>query len=208
MEILSVNDKEFLKYGKVLKNYDLSQFLKVLEHTPLTKDVKYVPSNEELESTETYKEFMQRGYGGIPIQIGYCNGDNYKLNGLEYHRSSEINVALYDMILLLGLQQDISDDFEYDTSKVKAFLVPAKTAVELYATTLHYAPCTAHEGGFRCAVVLPRGTNTEIDFEIKKTGENKLLVAKNKWLLAHEDAKIEGAFCGLKGKNIDIREED
>ena len=31
-----------------------------------------------------------------------------------------------------------------------------------------------------------------------------LLTAKNKWLIAHEDAKIAGAFNGLKGENITI----
>ena len=29
----------------------------------------------------------------------------------------------------------------------------------------------------------------------------------NKWLIAHEDAQIEGAFCGLKGENINIQVE-
>ena len=31
------------------------------------------------------------------------------------------------------------------------------------------------------------------------------LTAKNKWLIAHEEAGIEGAVCGLKGENIDHR---
>ena len=26
----------------------------------------------------------------------------------------------------------------------------------------------------------------------------------NKWLIAHEDAQIEGAFCGLKGENVEV----
>lgn len=34
--------------------------------------------------------------------------------------------------------------------------------------------------------------------------EDGLLTAKNKWLIAHEEAAIEGAFNGLKGKNIQI----
>ena len=74
-------------------------------------------------------------------KIGYCNGDNHKLNALEYHRSSELDIAQTDLILLLGMQQDIENGDIYDTSKVEAFLVPAGTGVELYATTLRYAPC-------------------------------------------------------------------
>ena len=109
-----------------------------------------------------------------------------------------------DLILLIGCQQDVEPDHTYDTSKVEAFLVPAGTGIEVYATTLHYAPCHVNEGGFQCVVVLPKGTNTDLTFPTAKTGEDKLMTAKNKWLIAHEDAKIEGAFNGLKGENITL----
>ena len=108
------------------------------------------------------------------------------------------------MILLLGQQQDIQDDETYDTSLVEAFFVPAGTMVELYATTLHYAPCQVDEEGFRCVVVLPKDTNAELEVPAGKDGEKKLLAAKNKWLIAHEDAAIPNAFCGLKGENITL----
>ena len=75
---------------------------------------------------------------------------------LEYHRNSEINVAATDLVLLIGEQKDIEDDFTYDTSKIEAFLVPAGTAIEVYATTLHYAPCNVKESGFQCVVVCRR----------------------------------------------------
>ena len=204
MDIQKVTDASFGKYGKVLEGYDLSRLLKEMEHTPLPKDVIYVPSVEELEALPVAADFQRRAYGGLPIQIGYCNGDNHKLNALEYHRSSEINVAVTDMILLIGMHQDIEADYTYDTGRVEAFLVPAGTAIEVYATTLHYAPCTAAEGGFRCVVILPAGTNTELTFAPGEDGEDRLITAKNKWLIAHEDAKIEGAFCGLKGENLSV----
>ena len=175
-----------------------------MKHTPVPEDVIYVPSVEEMEALSVAKELQDKGYGGLPIEIGYCNGHNKKLNGLEYHRSSEINVAVTDMVLLIGHQQDVEKDFTYDTSKVEAFLVPAGTAVEVYATTLHYAPCHVKETGFQCVVVLPKGTNTELTFDKEDKGEDRLLTAKNKWLIAHEEAAIEGAFNGLKGKNIQI----
>ena len=89
-------------------------------------------------------------------------------------------------------------------SKIEAFLVPAGTTIEVYATTLHYAPCTAAEGGFRCVVILPAGTNTELTFPAGKSGEDRLITAKNKWLIAHEEAGIDGAFCGLRGENITL----
>ena len=204
MKIQNVADDAFRRYGKVLEGYDFTELLKEMKHTPVPEDVIYVPSVEEMEALPVAKELQDKGYGGLPIEIGYCNGHNKKLNGLEYHRSSEINVAVTDMVLLIGHQQDVEKDFTYDTSKVEAFLVPAGTAVEVYATTLHYAPCDVKETGFQCVVVLPKGTNTELTFDKEDKGEDRLLTAKNKWLIAHEEAAIEGAFNGLKGKNIQI----
>ena len=204
MKIQNVADDTFRRYGKVLEGYDFTELLKAMKHTPVPENVIYVPSVEEMEALPIAKELQNKGYGGLPIEIGYCNGHNKKLNGLEYHRSSEINVAVTDMVLLIGHQQDVQKDFTYDTSRVEAFLVPAGTAVEVYATTLHYAPCHVNEAGFQCVVVLPKGTNTELTFDKVNKGEDRLLTAKNKWLIAHEEADIEGAFNGLKGVNIEI----
>lgn len=207
MEIQKVTDTSFRQYGRVLDNFDCSKLIKEMEHTPLPKEVIYVPSVEELESIDVTREFQNRIYGGLPIQVGYCNGDNNALNALEYHRSSEVNVAVTDLILLIGRQQDIQEDYTYDTSLVEAYFVPEGTAIEMYATTLHYAPCSAQEGGFRCVVILPKDTNTEITFPLEQKGEDRLATAKNKWLIAHENAKIAGAFNGLRGKNITLDEE-
>lgn len=204
MRIQNVADDAFRRYGKVLEGYDFTELLKEMKHTPVPEDVTYVPSVEEMEALPVAKELQNKGYGGLPIEIGYCNGHNKKLNGLEYHRSSEINVAVTDLVLLIGHQQDVEKDYTYDTSKVEAFLVPAGTAIEVYATTLHYAPCHVNESGFQCVVVLPKGTNTELTFEKAAEGEDKLLTAKNKWLIGHEEATIEGAFNGLKGENVGI----
>ena len=204
MRIQKLTDASFGKYGKVITEFSFEKILKEMEHTPLPKDVVYVPSVEAMEILPEAVDVCRKGFGGLPIQIGYCNGDNHKLNALEYHRSSEIDIAATDLILLLGCQQDIEADDTYDTSKVEAFFVPAGTAVELYATTLHYAPCSAQEGGFRCVIVLPKGTNEDLTFEPAKEGENRLLTAVNKWLIAHEEAGIEGAFCGLQGANTEV----
>ena len=204
MKIQKVTDPAFRKFGQVLEGYDFTGIIKEMKHTPVPEDVIYVPSVEELEALDIMKDLQNKGYGGLPVQIGYCNGHNKKLNAVEYHRNSEINVAVTDLVLLIGHQQDIEPDHTYDTSKIEAFLVPAGTGIEVYATTLHYAPCHVNEGGFQCVVVLPKGTNTDLTFQTEKTGEDSLMTAKNKWLIAHEDAKIAGAFNGLKGENITI----
>ena len=206
MEVMDVRGPEFKAYGRVIEGYDVSGLMKALESTPLPDGVVYVASVPELEALSAAKELADGIYGQMKIQVGYCNGHNRKLNALEYHRDSEVNLAVKDLILLLGKQQDISEDFTYDTSKVKAFLVPAGTLIEVYATTLHYAPCEAGDEGFRCVVVLPQGTNMELDHRpVDRCGEEKLLAARNKWLIGHEEGGLdEGAWIGLTGENISL----
>ena len=63
-------------------------------------------------------------------------------------------------------------------------------------------PWTAEGEGFKSIVILPRGTNEPLETVPEKTGEDALLMAKNKWLLAHPDAEMEGAHIGLKGENL------
>ena len=121
MKIQELTDASFGKYGKVVTEFSFEKILKEMEHTPLPKDVVYVPSVEAMEILPEAVDVCRKGFGGLPIQIGYCNGDNHKLNALEYHRSSEIDIAVTDLILLLGCQQDIEEDDTYDTSKAEAF---------------------------------------------------------------------------------------
>ena len=204
MEIINVNDGRFKKYGRILEGYDFRELTAAMEQIALDEHVVYEPSVKCLEELEIAEKFSVRAYGELPIQIGYCNGNNYKLNAVEYHRSSEINIACDDLILLLGSQQDITDDFTYDTSKIEAFKLPAGTMIECYATTLHYAPCSYKGNGFRCVIVLPRETNFDLEKTPSKTGEDKLLTARNKWLIAHPDANISGAHNGLIGENISV----
>ena len=208
MKIYSVSDKEFVKYGRVVRGFDCSELVKKLKGTPLPTDgTIYVASDPELEKLDIFTELQDQEFGGLPIELGYCNGVNNKLNALEYHRSSEINVAANDLIVLVGALQDVDPDtFAYDTSLVQAFLVPAGTMFEMYATTLHFAPCSVKNQGFQNAVILPRGTNEPLTTTPKKENEAKLLFAANKWLIAHADSGLDkdGAFVGLKGENITL----
>ena len=149
MEILNVMDKAFAPYGKVVTGLNVSDLLAALEKTPKPDDVIYVASDEALEACPSVEKIAYSLFGGMPIQVGYCNGSNYLLNAVEYHRDSEVNVALTDLILILGKEQDIEADGTYQTEKMEAFLVPAGTVVEVYATTLHYAPCGVDGNGFK-----------------------------------------------------------
>ena len=52
------------------------EILKAMEHAPLPLDeVIYEPSIEELEGLKIADEMKERAYGGLEIQIGYCNGN-------------------------------------------------------------------------------------------------------------------------------------
>ena len=207
-ELKSVFNPEFKSYGKVVENCPVKSLIDTLNQiTPKPESgTVYVPSDAELEKLEIFSELSNHSYGGMPIQIGYCNGTNTKLNCLEYHRDSEINIPANDIVLLLARMDDI-EGTALDTARVKAFLVPAGTAVEVYATTLHYAPCEVKKGnGFRVAIVLPRGTNTDKPSFKPQCHEDTLLTARNKWLLAHADSSEakQGAVIGLSGENIDL----
>lgn len=208
MTILPISDPAFASYGKILEGYDTQELLRTLEAaTPLPQGVEYVPSQPELEALPLTSLLASNAYGGMPIQMGWCNGHNTKLNCLEYHRDSELNCGTEDFILLLARMDDIAPDGTLDTGLVKAFRVPAGVLVEVYATTLHYAPCSAAEGaGFRVLVALPKGTNgPRPDIQVLNR-EDSMLWACNKWLLAHPESSeaAQGAPAVLRGENIDI----
>ena len=205
MQIQHVTDASFSKYGRVLLDYPVEKLIEAMKKTEMPDDVVYVPSVKELEDLDEVKKWVQSFGGGLDWQVGYCNGHNQKLNALEYHRSSEINVAVTDLILLIGMEKDITSDLTYDTALVEAFLVPAGTMIEVYATTLHYAPCGVEGKGFQCVVGLPKGTNTDLEETLESAGEDRLLFAKNKWLIGHPQGGLpKDAWIGLQGENITI----
>ena len=212
MHVYSLTDPEFAAYGKVVEGLDVAELLEALDAAAELPEegTKYVAEVPELMALEAEEVFRDRVYGGMPVQLGYVCGHNSKLNCLEYHRDSEIDMGTEEFILLLGLRSEIGEDGMLDTAKVKAFRVPAGVPVELYAPTLHFAPCGAEPGrGFKVLVVLPRGTNTAKPDIVPVSAEDRLLRARNKWLLAHPESRQakEGAAIGLKGRNIDLAEE-
>ncbi len=209
MKIYSVYAQEFKPYGKILQNYDTQSLISAMRTIPMPESgTAYQPSIPVLEESGILDAMQNRAYGGQLVQIGMCWGYNTKLNCLEYHRDSEINVGEQDFVLLLAKEDEIEDG-KLDTAKVKAFRVPAGAVVEVYATTLHYAPCQLTADGFRVAVVLPKGTNEAKPVFTAGNEEDTWLTARNKWLLAHPESNEakSGAHIGLTGKNIDISED-
>lgn len=204
MKIISVYDEKFNKYGKVLKGYDYSEIFAELEKIPMPENgIIYIASKKEFEEKKEMTVFKNRGFGGLPIQIGCVCGKNDILNCLEYHKSSEFNIAMDDIILVLGDTRKIKDG-KFDTSDCEAFYVPAGMGVELYGTTLHYAPIGKDNQFYRMICVLPKGTNAEkIPFD-EFDSDDKMCYGVNKWIIAHNEYEDNTIYKGLTGKNIKL----
>ena len=209
IKIYSVNDPEFVSYGRVVTGLEdaKQEILAALAETPLPAATDYVAEDARLQALPAAVEVSEHLFGGMPCQLGWCNGHNTKLNCLEYHRDSEFNLGTEDFILLLAKLDEVEEG-QLDTAKVKAFRIPAGVLVEVYATTLHYAPCHVNAAkGFQVLVALPAGTNTAMPPAFKANGgDDEMLWACNKWLLAHPDSTeaAQGAHIGLIGENIDL----
>ena len=76
MKIYQVSDPEFSQYGRIIRNYEVKELLKAMETTPLPEDVLYLPSVKELEELPVFSQMSQGIYGGMPVQMGFCNGHN------------------------------------------------------------------------------------------------------------------------------------
>lgn len=209
-EIKLLTSTDFNKYGRVINGYNfekLNRYMESVSEIPQEGNL-YLPSVADMETDAVVEEIKSVVYGGMEIQVGYCNGNNSSLNGLEYHKGNEINYATTSLVLLLGTIQDIQNN-QYDSDKVEAFFIPKGTAIEIYQTTLHFAPCKVMDEGFKCIVILPKGTNTPIEHRIENSDiENKLLFMKNKWLLVHpnnQNLVNKGAYPGIIGENLVVK---
>ena len=199
----NVTDESFKKYGRILEFVEV-----MMKKDTIMEGTVYKASDPEFEQLPLFTQLQKEVYGDVPIEFGYCNGRNNKLNAVEYHRCSEIDIAATDLILMLGCQQDINyENNTYETEKIEQFFIPAGTAVELYATTLHFAPSRENNEEFRCGIVLIKDTNLPLETKpINAIGENRLLFARNKWLICHSESKPakNGGCIGLIGKNLEI----
>ena len=203
IKLYSVNSEEFKTFGRVITGLDTSEIIKAAEKISRPAlGSAYTPSEESFEKLSTSKEIENKFFGTLPSQIGYCHGHNSLLNAAEWHMSSEINIAVTPLVLILGHIWDIENG-KTDSSKFKAFYLPAGTVAEVYSTTLHFCPCEVEKGGFGCIVGLPLGTNTPLETETS----DPLLFRKNKWLIAHNDNKAlisRGVLPGISGENFKI----
>lgn len=203
MKIYSIQDKEFAKYGRVIDAPYFDELKKASETIPVPEAGSMYRASEPAFDTPKINAYYKQVFGEMDVQVGYCWGRNNILNALEWHKNSEISVALTDLIMLLGDMSEMKDG-KFESKKLKAFLFKEGESAELFATTLHFCPGMAKDKVFKNVVVLPKGTNLPLENE----SDDKFLHAKNKWIIVHPDFKrlVEmGRVVGIVGKNIKIK---
>jgi Domain of unknown function (DUF4867) len=203
IQILSVNSPHFARYGKVLTDCEFRDMFPISIEAMDLSGPTYIKDIEALHNCDSYQFLKNSVFGEIELQTGLCFGMNDKMNGMEFHKSSEVIIAVTDMILILGDMKDIKSN-RWDSSLAECFFIPEGTAIELYGGTLHLAPCRVTTEPFCTIIVLPKGTNSPL----LSTGDKKdpLLFMNNKWLICHKDspAVARGGFIGITGENIQI----
>ncbi len=213
LDILHVSDPAFARYGRVITGLDAAREAQYIrEHAQIGAGVVYEPAVPGLESAGGLKPCLElQHYGEMPVELGWCYGRNAQLDGLEYHKGSEIDVAVTDCAVMLAEYNDIHWDEQpwIDSAAVKTFYIPQGTVFEFYAWGLHFAPLHVSEAsGFAILVALPAQTNFDLDQKPEPDGEAALLFGRNKWLLVHPEAESlvrDGAFTGIRGENLKMK---
>ena len=211
LPMFDVSESRFALYGRILTAFDFAAWIDYLDQQTAVPEQGnvYVPGDAGLEGLAPFAEVRDTLFAGMPIEVGYCNGNSSLLNGLEYHKSIEVIVAQTDLVLQMA-DYGHMQNFTLDVAHVEAFFVPAGTALELKPTALHLAPSRVSDAGFKSAIVLPLGTNTDLPAGAsiqKGDPESRILFKKGKWMLAHPEnpvALARGAVAALVGPNLQV----
>jgi len=133
MDILAVTASEFARYGRPLEGLTARTAVAFARENALPgASTVYEPGVAGLEADEEFVAAVsQQVYGGMPVQVGWCYGRNLQLGGLEYHKGTEVLVAVTDVILLLGHFDGLvwGERITYDTAQVEAFFLPQGSVV-------------------------------------------------------------------------------
>ena len=203
LALYDVTDPVFARYGRIVE-MDTAEILRTADAMERPKgSVAYLPSVEAFEALPIHKEITERIFGTLETQTGYCHGTNSVLNATEWHHSSELNIAITPIILILGKRADFHNGV-MNSSDMKAFFLPRGVAVEVYGDSTHYCAIQVSDEGFGAVVALPKGTNTPLSAPVS----DPLMTAKNKWIVTHPDAKKlvdKGIVVGISGENYTVK---
>lgn len=199
--MITTKDEEFKKFGFKIE-CNPNEILEYLEkNTPFPKTGNiYVANDDNFLKLKIVQDLGSK-YFDEEFQAGYCNGNNSRLNCLEWHNCPEINVATEDIVLLLATQNEMHN-YMVDSHDVSKVLIRKGEVILVYPKILHFSPCKTNKNGFKMMVILTKGTNTDLE----GPSTDQLLFQNNKWLIAHKDAPQakKGAFIGITGDNIEI----
>lgn len=200
LTILSLGETpEHRLYRKI--DADTSAFLAASVSITPEEGNAYVPRDEGMSLSPAAQSISRVVFGELPMQAGWNHGGNPRMNGMEWHKSSEVIVACTDLVLLLGDYSDIELD-SYDSSRAFGLYLKKGEVVELFPFTLHLAPLPVIGGRFIAAILLPEGTNLPLSGGIDGT-----LRAVNKWLIVHPNNSrgiALGGKVGIRGENISL----
>lgn len=206
LPLYDVRDARFAPYGRVL-DFDCAELLTALAQQPVPAEGNsYAASVLGLEDPACAARIGDAVFGGMDFETGCCNGRGRRLNALEYHKCSEVNLSTTGCVLLLALQSDIRDG-TLEASSVVGFYLPPQVLIEVYPGTLHFAPCDVTGSGFNCLVMLENGVNEKLPRLFPDAhDERKMLWMRGKWLLCHSDSPQaqKGAYVGITGENIEL----
>ena len=211
--IMSVFDDSFKNFGAIHEGFKIDRLLDYIKRKNIvTDDVVYVADVPEMrkELASQLDPIMLSVYAGMDVQVGVCYGRNNMLNGLEFHQGSEVYILGADMVMMLGLDEDIKwPEATYNSSLIKAFYAPKGSVIELRGGCMHYAGVNVYDKeGISVIVSLLNKTNSAIDFKLGNQDRDKLLIAKNTWFIAHpeyEPAKNAGWHSGITGENFSFK---
>ena len=213
ISLAPATDPSFVEFGRIIDDLPTAGLADWMSaNVPVDPEGGYQRSIGAMEdlvgpSGKTWRQWASRSlYGGAPAQVGWVAGRNTRLNAFEYHKASECLIAATPLVLLLGRMADLEDFSRFDSAKVRGYFMEAGMAIELYATSLHFSPVMAEPGGFRAAIILPSGTNAALEgIDSGLHGEDGLLRAERKWLLACRDTKPARAGARVGMENIELR---
>lgn len=125
VKILSVTDEAFASYGPGGDRGGFCRDDRLYGGKHLHPGKRqYLPGLGSAAGSAAAAQTVQQVlYGDMPIQVGYCNGRNTTYNGFEYHKGSEINVAVTDFMLVLGHSWLIQDN-TYRVEDAQPFFCP------------------------------------------------------------------------------------
>ncbi len=207
-KILSLDNSRATWYGRLIEHIDLSHLVEMAnESTSIDPSGNtYVASIPEWETSAPY-ETLSNLFGQYPIEIGYCNGPNQTINGMEYHKTPELFIAVTDCVQFLCRPECLHDFATCNSYDAEAFFFPKGSAFLLHPCILHLAPCSVHATGFKSIIILPKETNLPLPASHVPSDEDpeqKLLFKVNKWMIAHPTRLQlikQGVYPGLTGEN-------